>query len=175
MDTNPSSKGRAVVQMLEVAPLSPAAFASFGEVIEPWEDKDDAAEPSAPRLELSHGTPRLYIMRLHARGLIFRTITRHRRVTQCLAAMGGKDWYIAVAAPRDPDDPDERPLPSEIRGFRIPGTAAIKLHRGTWHAGPFFEEDRIDFLNLELDDTNRADHQDCDLDVLYGRVLRFAV
>ena len=35
----------------------------------------------------------------------------------------------------------------------------IKLHQATWHAGPFFlEAQHMDFYNLELSDTNIADH-----------------
>lgn len=35
----------------------------------------------------------------------------------------------------------------------------IKLHIGTWHAGPLFAHAPfIDFVNLELADTNQTDH-----------------
>ena len=52
-------------------------------------------------------------------------------------------------------------------------TVAIKLHRGTWHAGPFFEDDEISFLNLELSDTNELDHHSSHLDQRFGFALRF--
>ena len=32
------------------------------------------------------------------------------------------------------------------------------MKQGCWHAGPFFEGGDKDFLNLELSDTNLADH-----------------
>jgi ureidoglycolate lyase len=51
----------------------------------------------------------------------------------------------------------------------------VKLHRGTWHAGPFFEDAEIDFLNLELSDTNETDHQNSHLTERFGFALRFAV
>ncbi len=41
---------------------------------------------------------------------------------------------------------------------RIPAGTFIKLHQGTWHAGPLFEEDSMAFYNLELSDTNVVDH-----------------
>jgi hypothetical protein len=42
---------------------------------------------------------------------------------------------------------------------RIPPGKFIKLHEGTWHAGPLFEgEDSMAFYNLELADTNVVDH-----------------
>lgn len=44
-------------------------------------------------------------------------------------------------------------------GCRIPPGNFIKLHAGTWHAGPLFEgEDSMAFYNLELSDTNVTDH-----------------
>ena len=38
------------------------------------------------------------------------------------------------------------------------GNCFIKLEVGTWHAGPYFEQDFVDFYNLELSDTNVVDH-----------------
>ena len=35
----------------------------------------------------------------------------------------------------------------------------IKLHLGTWHAGPLFEAASASFFNLELADTNQSDHE----------------
>jgi ureidoglycolate hydrolase len=96
-------------------------------------------------------------------------------VTQVLASVGGKPWLIAVAPPQDPDDPAKMPDPAAIKAFRIPGTVAIKLHRSTWHAGPFFEDAQVDFFNLELSDTNQTDHFSCQLDRTYGLEFRFAV
>jgi hypothetical protein len=55
----------------------------------------------------------------------------------------------------------------------VPGDTAIKLHRGTWHAGPYFTYDWIDFFNLELTDTNQVDSDHVDLDVLFG--VRYAL
>jgi ureidoglycolate hydrolase len=112
-------------------------------------------------------------MRLPPRGLVFRQITRHRNVTQCLAAMGGKSWLMAVAPPDAVDDPDAEPALTDIAAFVVPGSVAIKLHRGTWHAGPFFENEDIDFLNLELSNTNEVDHQSSHLSKRFGLALRF--
>ena len=36
----------------------------------------------------------------------------------------------------------------------------IKLHVGTWHAGPHFTHDECLFSNLENEDTNTMDFQD---------------
>jgi ureidoglycolate hydrolase len=155
---------------LQPVAIDNAVFAPFGQLISPGEDGAPFG-PADAQLVLSEGKPRLYIMRLQDRGLSFGRITRHSRVTQCLAAMGGKEWLIAVAPPIEAADPDLMPDPSTIRAFRIPGDVAIKLHRGTWHAGPYFTEPTIDFLNLELSDTNETDHLNCHLERDFG--IRF--
>jgi ureidoglycolate hydrolase len=147
-------------------PATPEAIAPFGTLIEPGADGTPFG-PADAKLEFGGGTPRLYIMRLRNRGLIVRGITRHTRVTQCLAATGGTEWFICLAAPLDPDAP-ETPAPDRIACFRIGGGVALALKRGTWHAGPFFTAPEQDFLNLELADTNETDHHTVRLDRDFG-------
>ncbi len=105
---------------------------------------------------LSNGEPRLWIMHLPHVGLGFSRIARHRRVTQCLGSLGGKEWLIGVAPPGDLGD-DARPRIEEIVAFRVPGDRLIKLHVATWHAGPHFVHSECLFINLENRDTNRRD------------------
>jgi ureidoglycolate hydrolase len=152
-------------------PATPGAIAPFGTLIEPGADGTPFG-PGDARLELGAGTPRLYIMRLAHRPLLVKGITRHRRVTQCLAATKGMEWFICLAAPADPGAPDAKPDPDGIACFRIPGDVALALKRGTWHAGPFFEAPEGDFLNLELSDTNETDHHTVRLDAEYGIALQ---
>jgi ureidoglycolate lyase len=157
---------------LPVQPLNAAAFAPFGQIIAPAPDGVPFG-PADAQLELNRGIPRFYMMTLRGRDpVVFNVITRHLRVTQCLASVGRKSWLIAVAPPNDPDDPRETPDPAAIRTFLVPGTLAIKLHRSTWHAGPFFKEATLDFLNLELSDTNSTDHFSCDLERTFGLQFR---
>jgi ureidoglycolate hydrolase len=136
---------------IAVAELTPKAFAPFGEVGAPLADGGHAACDVA--LDLSHGTPRFYIMRLAQRGVVFEVMARHDRVTQCLGGVEGKPWLIAVA-PAGIAQPGR----SDIRAFSIPPGRFIKLGLGTWHAGPYFTEPVRDFYNLELTDTNTADY-----------------
>ena len=154
--------------------LTSSSFAAFGQAISPSTDGTPFG-PSDAQLILNNGTPRLYIMRLAQRGLTFDRITRHVRVTQCLAAVGGGEWLLAVAPPLSPDDRAAMPDPASIQAFRISGPVGIKLHRGTWHAGPFFAAPEMDFLNLELADTNESDHIDCHLGRDHGVTFRFEV
>ncbi len=168
----PATTTTVAVRKIAVNRLTPEAFAAFGQVIAPTEDGTPFG-PHDAALDLSRGTPRFYIMRLPRRGLRFKQITRHRDVTQCLAAVGGKSWFIAVAPPGKVEDPKAQPGLDDIKAFKIPGDVAIKLHRGSWHAGPFFEDDEISFFNLELADTNEVDHQTCFFDQQFGTVFEF--
>jgi ureidoglycolate hydrolase len=168
MDTKHSlSAGAAATRTLPAEPITAEAFRPFGDLMLPIEDGVPFGSDEAT-LDLTQGISRFYVMRLDYRPLRFSRITRHRKVTQCLASVGGKPWMIAVAPPYGPDDPAAEPAPDDIRAFLVPGNAAIKLHKGTWHAGPFFEGDELAFFNLELSDTNLTDHHNAYLDRRYG-------
>jgi len=76
--------------------------------------------------------------------------------------MHGKEWFIAVAPPDNLAD-GARPDLARLIAFRIPGDCVIKLHVGTWHAGPLFAHDECLFFNLENLDTNKRDFDTADL------------
>lgn len=133
--------------------LSPESFHPYGQVIYPSIDGKPYDLTDA-QLILQNGIPRLYIMRLHYKGYRFNTLTRHVQCTQCLGSLAGKDWLIAVAPPTA----NSLPALEEIAAFQIPGNCFIKLNIGTWHAGPYFDDEFVDFYNLELNDTNINDY-----------------
>jgi ureidoglycolate hydrolase len=163
------------IRKLRPIDLTRDNFAPYGEAILPAPDGAPLPGHEAEGLDLSRGIPRFYVMRLEGRGLGFRAITRHRRVTQCLASTFGQSWLLGVAPPKGLDDPGAKPAPDEIVAFRVPGGMAIKLHAGTWHAGPFFAGGSMDFFNLELADTNEVDHHTVALDREFGVGFEFAV
>src|SRR3954454_5570351 len=158
-ETGPLSR-----HMLDIRELTDEAFAPYGQGIAPLRTGGQGAEttydpemsPTEARLVLRNGEPRLWIMHLPHVGLGFTRIARHRRVTQCLGSLGGKEWLIAVAPPGGPEDA-ARPRVEDIAAFRVPGDRLIKLHVATWHAGPHFLYDECLFVNLENLDTNRRD------------------
>jgi ureidoglycolate hydrolase len=143
--------------------ITPENFRPYGQVITAAPDHKGYDTTDA-QLSLDQGIPRFYIMRLSKRGRNFDKITRHAKCTQCLGSLEGKEWLMAVAPPGESDQPDL----AAIVAFRIPGNCFLKLERGTWHAGPYFDQAAIDFYNLELTDTNLTDHQTCDLKATYG-------
>ncbi|MEA5464733.1 ureidoglycolate lyase [Leptothoe sp. PORK10 BA2] len=151
------------LHQLTAQPLTAEAFRPFGQVLGPqWDGKPYDGEDA--QLKLDGGIPRFYIMQLERKGRRFDRITRHLACTQCLGALEGKAWLMAVAPPCAGAAPD----PSLIQAFSIPGDCFIKLEAGTWHAGPLFETDVINFYNLELSDTNVVDHDTCNLGQTYG-------
>ncbi|XBI20066.1 hypothetical protein VPH35_061445 [Triticum aestivum] len=162
------------VVTLRPVEATPESFAPFGQVIAASPDGDQFG-PHDAQLDLSRGIPRFYIMRLESRPLKFSSITHHASVTQCLGSIGGQDWYLGVAKPSILDGATEQsgggtavqsraghfylpPDPSEVCVFRVSGPKFLKLHAGTWHAGPLFKADAVDFYNLELSNTNVVDH-----------------
>ncbi len=142
------------IKQLRAEWITPETFQSYGQVIFPSQDGKPFDVEDA-QLNLQNGIPRFYIMRLHKRGRNFHKITRHVKCTQCLGSLEGKDWLIAVAPPNDETD---QPALENLAAFRVTGDCFIKLEIGTWHAGPYFEHDFVDFYNLELSDTNGVDH-----------------
>ncbi|KAJ8766024.1 hypothetical protein K2173_020540 [Erythroxylum novogranatense] len=157
---------------LEPIEATPESFKEFGQVIEPSQDGEEFG-PRDALLNLSHGIPRFYIMRLEDRALEFFNITHHANVTQCLGSIGGHVWYLGVAKasivhanPGGGSDVIKSrcghfyvpPAVEEVRVFRISGPKFVKLERGTWHAGPLFTAKAMDFYNLELSNTNVVDH-----------------
>lgn len=141
------------VQQLQAKWVTAENFRPYGQLISASID-GNTYDPEDAQLSLQNGTPRFYIMRLQGRGRKFHNITRHVQCTQCLGSLAGKDWLIAVAPPNTA----EEPVLENIAAFRIPGNCFIKLEVGTWHAGPYFEHEFVDFYNLELTDTNTVDH-----------------
>ncbi|MEA5580712.1 ureidoglycolate lyase [Nodularia harveyana UHCC-0300] len=142
------------VQQLPAEWITPENFHPYGQVIFASEDGKNFDLEDA-QLNLQNGTPRFYIMRLEQRGRKFNKITRHLQCTQCLGSLAGKDWLIAVCPPHNDLN---QPVLAEMAAFRIPGNCFIKLNQGTWHAGPYFDHETVDFYNLELADTNVVDH-----------------
>ncbi|KAF3790309.1 hypothetical protein EJ110_NYTH09220 [Nymphaea thermarum] len=164
------------VVKLRAIEATPESFREFGQVIEASPDGEEFG-PQDAHLELNQGVPRFYIIHLEGRALQFSTVTHHASVTQCLGSIGGEDWYLGIAKASvvDKDEVNDKvkmedvqkskcghyylpPIPDDVRVFRISGPKFVKLNKGTWHAGPLFKKKEMDFYNLELSNTNVADH-----------------
>jgi ureidoglycolate hydrolase len=142
-----------LLQKIPAQLITKENFNPYGQVIFP-QDHSKMFDTEDAQLNLKNGIPRFYIMRLNQVGRKFHQITRHGQCTQCLGSLEGKDWFIVVAPPSQSTSPNRE----QMKAFRIPGNCFIKLEVGTWHAGPYFEHEFVDFYNLELSDTNVVDH-----------------
>ncbi|MEO1683922.1 MAG: ureidoglycolate lyase [Cyanobacteria bacterium J06631_12] len=158
-----SQSGAQGIKKIRAIAITAESFRPFGQLITPQPD-NVPFNPQDAQLHLDNGTPRFYIMALHQRGRRFHEITRHGGCTQCLGALDGRTWFLGVAPPSDAP----QPTPEDIKVFEIPGSCFVKLEVGTWHAGPYFDDETVNFYNLELSDTNVVDHTTCDLLQTYG-------
>ncbi|CAK8569351.1 unnamed protein product [Lathyrus sativus] len=165
------------VKVVTVKPIeaTPSTFQDYGQVIEVSPDGEGFG-PRDAQLDLSKGIPKFYIMHLENRPLKFSNITHHASVTQCLGSIGGNVWFLGMAKPSIVDSNEIKdgegkkivqscsghsyvpPAVEDVQVFKVSGSKFLKLNRGTWHAGPLFESDAMDFYNLELSNTNVIDH-----------------
>ncbi|KAL9422078.1 hypothetical protein AB3S75_034364 [Citrus x aurantiifolia] len=143
-----------VTMKLRAIETTAESFKEYGQVIEASADGEEFG-PQDAQLDLSRGIP---------------------SVTQCLGSIGGHVWYLGVAKPSILDSTETEgdmgtnivrshcghfyvpPAIEDVRVFKIAGPKFLKLNRGTWHAGPLFKADDMDFYNLELSNTNVVDH-----------------
>lgn len=152
--------------MIKLSPelVTSEKFREFGEVIYPCDNRRPFSEELDLNLDIKRGDPRLYIMQLLFHGLSFKKISRHINCSQCLGSMDSKNWYLAVCPP---NDESEIPDLDKLKLFEIPQNCIIKIEAGTWHEGPYFTHQSVNFLNLEHQDTILNDYYTCNLDETY--------
>lgn len=122
---------------LPIEPLTAAAFAPFGEVIEAAGDWEPANQGMARRYRdlatldtsLKSGRPALGLFRTQPAPtpITLRLLERHPLGSQAFIPMNA-DRYLVVVAPGE-DAPDL----SGLRAFMAAGTQGVSYRRGTWH------------------------------------------
>ena len=145
--------------------ITPEKFKQFGEVIYPCDNRRPFSEELDLNLDVRRGEPRLYVMQLPYHGLSFNKISRHVNCSQRLGSMESKNWYLAVCPP---NNESETPDLSRIKLFEIPPSCIIKIEPGTWHEGPYFTHEYVNFLNLEHQDTILNDYYTYHFDETYS-------
>lgn len=134
-------------------PSSPEFLAAYGQLVLPVPNGEDSGVHDA-QLTLNSGAPRFWSMEADYREPKVSSLSRHVQCSQCFASASGKPWWIVLAPPQQDLTP---PSPSLIKLFRIEPGEILKLHVGTWHAGPYFQDPRHTFFLLEMMDTNSHD------------------
>jgi ureidoglycolate lyase len=143
---------------LAVEPLTPAAFAPFGDVI-----ATDAARTTYAvndgtsqrfhalgRVDSDGGATVLSIFRAQPRTLPFevRSLERHPRGSQAFVPLSGAPYLVVVA-----QDPAQPP-----RAFLARGDQGVNFHKGTWHHPLLALERESDFLVVDRE----GDDDNCD-------------
>lgn len=149
---------------LEVEPLSAAAFAPFGQVIEVREGaaarviNAGTAERFDGLADLQGAGVRftLAVMRAQPRQLPFtvRLLERHRQASQAFVPWSGGAYLVVVAPPGD------GPSPRDIRCFRASGRQGVNYRPGTWHH-PLLALDSVSEF-LVADQAGAAGAADCE-------------
>ena len=140
-----------------LTPISPRAswLERCGTLMRPQDDPALFAPMDADLYFDADGEPRFYVMRIRRRPPILKVMTRHFRVSQCLGSADAQPWWLAIAPPTENS---RHPIRESIGLIKLRPGEAIKLHPGTWHAGPFIHGESALFFNLELRTTNEDDH-----------------
>lgn len=97
--------------------------------------------------------PAVEMFRVRNRDRTVRTMARHRRTKQLLAAVDGLRWGMWIAAPGD--------APRDPFWIELGGEEALLLEEGVWHHGPI-PLDRGDgaYLTVEAPHTNADDFEE---------------
>jgi len=142
------------METLTALSLDQCDFTRFGTAILPVDDMTPHSSCDA-ELKFNGDNLRYYVMRLHRRAAVLGSMTRHIQATQCLGSADAQPWWLAVATAKLQSEQLDH---STVQLVKVQPGEAVKLHQGTWHAGPFFLATTALFFNLELSDTNLADH-----------------
>lgn len=142
------------MEILTALRLNECNFEQFGTAILPVDDMTPHSIGDA-ELIFNGANLRYYVMRLRRRPAMLGSMTRHTQATQCLSSADAQPWWLAVASAKLASEQLDH---STVQLVNVQPGEAVKLHQGTWHAGPFFLTPTALFFNLELSDTNLSDH-----------------
>ncbi|MGI9659448.1 MAG: ureidoglycolate lyase [Gaiellaceae bacterium] len=166
----------AETRTIPVEPLTEEGFAPYGDMIavrgEPlphvYGDTMDVYEAGFHECDVE---TEFIVTRYRLRSPQILYLERHHQITQTFIPMMGDPFIVAVAPP---DAPLENGLPSldTVKAFLVPGEAAAKLHRGTWHEVPLpLVDNSLVLLTshhgvtsgwAELDDSQEINKEDTD-------------
>ena len=138
--------------LLQPVDANDPRFAACGTLLTPQEDPARFGAQDAELAFAPDDHPRFYVMRLRRRLPQVSAMTCHRRVSQCLGSADAQPFWMVVAQPGEVIDEQGLLL------VKLQPGEGVKLHPGTWHAGPYFSNSTGLFFNLELRMTNENDH-----------------
>lgn len=126
---------------LAIEPLTPEAFAPFGQVLGARDDPPHFSSENVSTWDVKfeiHGKVELeYAMFRYKKDLRVTKLERHFNVTQAFFPLGNDASVTVFGPPTDPDDPEALPSPEDLRAFYMDGAQGIMMWKGTWHSGRF--------------------------------------
>jgi len=144
--------------ILTVQPLTPQAFAPFGQVLD-WREGDHPRRNFHAQLFSNRGNakPNLRVQRTQPTMLPFSTaqVERHPHSSQAFAPLSGGSFYVVVF----PTTLDGGPKLEGGRAFKARGDQAINYSPGTWHLGFMAADAPGTFLMLRWEDGTPADEE----------------
>lgn len=137
---------------LRAAPLSQAAFAPFGDVIDTTGSYDSINQgmgrryPDLARLDIENDDGRVAISRVACMAedvpVSLRLVERHPLGSQAFMPLNGQR-YLVVVAPAG-----AAPKASALRAFIADGDQGINYHRGIWHHPMIALDTACEFLEV---------------------------
>jgi ureidoglycolate lyase len=149
---------------IHVEPLSPEAFAPFGDVVSAYLRAGTSANQGTA-LRFDHAAalestrpgarPNLAVFRSTPKALPFavRLLERHPCSTQAFLPLVCSSFLVCVA----PDLSDGNPDPSRIRAFLCGPGQGINYRRGVWHHPIVALEEEAEFAMLAWEDGGPED------------------
>jgi ureidoglycolate lyase len=138
---------------LVIEPLTAAAFAPFGEVVEAGANSQSINEGTARQygdlaaidVAIEGGRPRVSLYRSEARRwpLAIRMLERHPLGSQLFMPLSD-DPYLVVIAPAGPV-----PARETVRAFLAGGRQGVNYRRGTWHHPLIALDEGREFLVID--------------------------
>ncbi|MEH6826161.1 MAG: ureidoglycolate lyase [Motiliproteus sp.] len=140
--------------ILHPAPLTQAAFAPYGEVIETRGREFFMINSGSTRryhrlaeVQLSSAADQAIISIFRAQALAMpiriRMLERHPLGSQAFIPLKGQPFLILVA------EPGENPAPEQLRAFLSDGTQGVNYHRNVWHHPLLCCAEEDDFLVVD--------------------------
>ena len=142
-------------ESLKAASLLDPRLEACGTGLREVDDMTPTGDQDA-ELRFGPGQLRYSVMHIRHRPQPITAMTCHQQATQCLSSAEGRPFRMLLAAPHT-----QGPVLDTSAAWLLklnPGEG-IKLHLGTWYAGPLFEAESTTFFNLMLADTNQSDHE----------------
>ncbi|SFB45585.1 ureidoglycolate lyase [Azotobacter beijerinckii] len=146
------------MRTLSIEPLSKAAFAPFGEVIETEGSDYFMINNGSTRryhalATVQTSTPEdraivsIFVARSLPMPLTIRMLERHPLGSQAFVPLRGNPFLIVVAPPGD------APRPEQVRAFLGNGRQGINYQRGVWHHPVLALADDDEFLVIDRSGT----------------------